>query len=101
MIHVDQDDPRPAIFAVNLAGYGKLLFTTETAAEAKEKLDRVGGESRRSGSKPGASATGFRSASWRRGAAGRAHRAAALPAPAVSRRSHLGDPELGTPETLG
>jgi hypothetical protein len=44
VIRINQSDPKPAIFAVNPAGYGKLLFTTPTEAEAKEKLERVGRE---------------------------------------------------------
>jgi hypothetical protein len=44
VLHVIQDDPKPAIFAVNPAGYGKLLFTTATVAEANEKGERVARE---------------------------------------------------------
>jgi hypothetical protein len=37
-------DPKPAIFAVNAAGYGMLLFHAETTEEENSKLERVGAE---------------------------------------------------------
>jgi hypothetical protein len=42
--HVVLDDPKPAIYAVNPAGYGMLLFRTDTSAEADSKLESVGRE---------------------------------------------------------
>lgn len=44
LAHVQYQDPKPAIYAVNPAGYGMRLFSTESAAEADEKLQRVGSE---------------------------------------------------------
>jgi len=44
LARVDFDDPRPAIYAVNTAGYGLLLFRTATREEADVQLDTVGRE---------------------------------------------------------
>jgi hypothetical protein len=44
LVRVEYADPKPAIYAVNPAGYGMRLFSTETAEEADEKLERVGRE---------------------------------------------------------
>jgi hypothetical protein len=43
-VHVEYSDPKPEIYAVNRAGYGLRLFSTQTAREADEKLERVGRE---------------------------------------------------------
>jgi hypothetical protein len=43
-VRVDLDDPKPAIYAVNPAGYGLLLFRTATYEEADVQLDLVGRE---------------------------------------------------------
>jgi hypothetical protein len=44
LVRVNLDDPKPAIYAVNPAGYGLLLFRTDTTEEAEVKLDLVGRE---------------------------------------------------------
>ena len=44
LAHVDVDNPKPAIYAVNPAGYGLLLFRTATREEAEVQLDIVGRE---------------------------------------------------------
>ncbi len=43
-IRVDLEEPQPAIYAVNPAGYGMRLFQTRTTDEADTKLDLVGRE---------------------------------------------------------
>jgi hypothetical protein len=43
-VRVNLDEPKPAIYAVNPAGYGMLLFRTSTPEEADVKLDLVGRE---------------------------------------------------------
>jgi hypothetical protein len=44
LLRVNLDDPKPAIYAVNPAGYGLLLFRTATREEADVQLDMVGRE---------------------------------------------------------
>lgn len=43
-VRVNLDEPKPAIYAVNPAGFGLLLFRAGTTEEADVKLDLVGRE---------------------------------------------------------
>src|SRR5215831_5008377 len=44
LVRVNLDEPKPAIYAVNPAGYGMLLFRAATREEADVNLDLVGRE---------------------------------------------------------